>query len=195
MLIDSIKNEIYLKIYFQNITNSTEGYFNTSDEAIYSKNPNRYSLLSTLGRHHRDSDGKYTFALVYDELSLYNIWQQSNNPIHEQNVVGNFYNVSGYNPIELNIFRSDEYCTFGGLVNAQKRNLLLHGCAGSTSWFYAIGYTGKIEHTPKIPSNHTSVNIVSLWVKYNIIEPRITCFCSYSSTPISRLMIYVIILM
>lgn len=147
-------------------------------------------MLSALGRQHRDEDGKFTFALIYDEIKGYNIWQQSNNPIHEIDAGGRNYFVSGYNPIDIKANRSDPLCTFGGLVNPRFQNVLLHGCPGGTNWYFAIGYNGKTTNYPKIPSNETNVNIVSLWVKILVFKDIFSCLCNYASFFSSRLLIY-----
>lgn len=139
-------------------------------------NPKHYSILSTLGRQHRDESGKYTFALVYEEISRYNIWQQSNNPIYEINKPGGNYKVPGYNRIDIKADRVHSDCTFGGLVtDPDNGNTLLYGCPGGTNWFFSIGYTGKHSDYTLIPSNDTNVKEVSLWVKLTVFKGLLTC--------------------
>lgn len=126
---------------------------------------------------YRDFDKKFTFALVYDELQIYNICQQTNNPMNEEAQKSYNYNVTGYNPIRIS-GKVNDYCTWGGLV----LTTYIDGCPGGASWFYSIGYTGAHwQYTGYIPSNIKPVNYVTLWVKVPIPEIFNIGSCKYQN--------------
>lgn len=172
-----IKRSSYLLVFYQNITG---GYFKYSSDAKSSNYPLRYSILNEISDIHRDSDHKFTFALVYDEHNTYNIWQQSNNPLYEQidTTKHGHYNVTGYNPIDIPGFTSYSQCTWGGLlISSNPSGALIDGCPGGGDWVYAIGYTGIFWNDNgrynstfnRIPSNQLPGTVaVSLWVKVKI---------------------------
>lgn len=111
----SSRKKFYLLVFYHNILG---GYFTKySDEASYIDETYKYSILSNISDLYRDSDKKFTFALVYDELQIYNIWQQTNNPLNEEaQWPGYHYNVTGYNPIRILAGKVNDYCTWGGLL-------------------------------------------------------------------------------
>ena len=154
-----IKNELFQLVFFHNISN--RNFFDDLKQAESCDLPGRYSIIKQHGRKHRDSEGKFTFALVYEELNLYNIWQQNNNPLFEIEKPGGHYFVSGYNCSDCQAKNSD----WGGLVRSNHSNVLLDGCPGSGSWFYALGQTKEMEGWTTIPAIRQGVNYVSLWVK------------------------------
>ena len=71
-------NNVFLKVFEHK--NSPDVYFNNSLEVLNIDEENKYSILSELSDNERYTDFKYTFLLYYPEISIYNYWQQINNP-------------------------------------------------------------------------------------------------------------------
>lgn len=171
-----------MKVFYHNLLG---GNFTNKTEAKSINTKYKYSTLTEIDDEFRDYDNKFTFALVYPELNLYNIWQQTNNPLLENKKWSdnNHYKVEGYNNITILADRNSTACVWGGLTLNHSDNLI-DGCPGGYDWFFTIGYVGQEwETTDKIPSNDSKVNIVSLWVKvienkYNILQ---SCIVDYSN--------------
>ncbi|EAY08470.1 hypothetical protein TVAG_145500 [Trichomonas vaginalis G3] len=160
------------------------GVFSNKTEAKNINTKYKYSILNEINDEFRDNDRKFTFALFYPELKLYNIWQQSNNPLNEPKkwTTNNYYKVQGYRNFTTLADRKHEKCNWGGLVLSHTENLI-DGCPGGEDWYFTIGYVGRpwFSVTDKIPSNDSPVNVVSMWVKvindkYTIIQ---SCMCKY----------------
>lgn len=184
-----------MQIFYHDIRH---GAFDKVEDAKWSEDPTRYSLLSSLSREHRDKDGKFTFALLYPELKIHNIWQQSENPINIQDPYSDnihHFNVSGYNPIDIKADRNEKYCIWGGLLLSETTVSLLDGCPGGYNWYFSIGYNGQASDYPNaIPSNNKPVKIVSLWVKVSdTCAPFYKSYCSTNFYIDFRLLVAVFI--
>ncbi|EAY08473.1 gp3-related protein [Trichomonas vaginalis G3] len=165
-----IGRNIYMKVFYHNMLG---GVFANKDQAKYINSQYKYSILNEINDEFRDNDRKFTFALFYPEINLYNIWQQSNSPLNEPKkwTNNNHYKVAGYQNLTILADRQDSYCVWGGLALSHTENLI-DGCPGGKDWYFTIGYVGTEWNyvRNKIPSNDSKVNIVSLWVK--VIEDK-----------------------
>ena len=162
------------------------GFFSSKEEAKSSNSQYKYSILTEINDEFRDKDHKFTFALIYPEIKLYNIWQQSNNPLSENKkwTTNNYYYVEGYQNITILAKRNEDYCRWGGLLLSHSESLI-DGCPGGQEWFYTIGYVGRgwgpTEQNFLIPSNNDGVNIVSLWVKVIDDKYKIILSCQVNN--------------
>lgn len=171
-----------MKVFYHNLLG---GNFTNKTEAKSINTKYKYSILTEIDDEFRDYDNKFTFALVYPELNLYNIWQQTNNPLNESEKSDNniHYKVEGYNNITILADRNETQCEWGGLTLSSTDNLI-DGCPGGSTWFFTIGYVGTTWNGyPKIPSNNQGVDIVSLWVKvindkYQVMQTCNVKFCN-----------------
>lgn len=139
-----INGDVYLKIFYHNIEKG--GFFDNVTQAKYNPDQNKYSILSNITDEFRDSDGKFTFAIVYPTKGIYNIWQQSNFPLDQPKYVSGKTTttpVAGFKPIKTYANRTNVNCTWGGLTCPNYTSYLLDGCPNGPDWFFAIGYTGK----------------------------------------------------
>ena len=154
-----------MKVFYHNMLG---GVFSNKDQAKYINSQYKYSILNEINDEFRDNDRKFTFALFYPELNLYNIWQQSNSPLNERKkwTTNNHYKVEGYNNITILADRNDSACVWGGLTLSHSGSLI-DGCPGGADWYFTIGYVGEPTHfiKNKIPSNDAKVGVVSLWIK------------------------------
>ena len=156
--------------------NSIEGgFFKNKEEAKFSLNKSRYSIISKLNEISK-IDGKYEFLLEYpiSNYGKYNRWTQSNDPLLETCPRGTTQNVTGFEYSHLDFNSAD--CRFGGL-RTHPDSTLLSGQSYCNSWNFAIGATSK-EFSPSIPGNCKSIKEVNLWVRI-LTYPR-SLFCPLS---------------
>ncbi|EAX80188.1 hypothetical protein TVAG_240310 [Trichomonas vaginalis G3] len=162
-----INGEVYLKIFYHDVDKG--GFFDSVAQAKYNLDENRYSIISNITDEFRDSDGKFTFLILYPTFGRYNIWQQSNFPLQEPKFTSSREKLSpveGFNSIKTFANHSEINCTWGGLVLTNYPYYLLDGCPNGINWNFAIGYTGANTVFPdSIPADVGTTKIVSLWMK------------------------------
>jgi len=112
-------------------------------------------------------DGKYEFLLQYPELSGFNRWKQTINPILETKAGKTV--VNGYQGIHIDW--SGWY--WGGLARSTFSFSCVDGSIATGNWYYTIGTYAGSAYTPKFPgpaysnTDDIRVNEVYLWVKTN----------------------------
>ncbi|EAY10771.1 hypothetical protein TVAG_121750 [Trichomonas vaginalis G3] len=186
-----------MKIFYHNLLG---GLFANKSEAKSINTTYKYSIPTEVTDEFRDQDNKFTFALVYPEINLYNIWQQTNNPLNERPKAANnsHYYVEGYYNITILANRNETNCIWGGLLLSHTENLM-DGCPGGKDWFYTIGYVGTGWRADKqllIPSNDSGVNIVSLWVKVIDDKYKVMLTCKANNYAIfSNKLFYLVFVM
>jgi len=146
----------WMKVFYHD---STGGVFFISEiEVKRSDSTNKYSILEQIDSKYLDN-GKYEFLLEYPELTGYNRWKQTNNPVDEIEQEGK--NASGYIPISISW--SNIY--WGGLVKSKVPETYIEGSSQSQihAW-YSIGCFSK-QYSPQFPGPGIKVSRVILWVR------------------------------
>jgi hypothetical protein len=135
--------------------------FTSNEEALHSNTSDKFSRLFLLEKF-RATDGKFEFLLEYpDDLTGYNRWKQTTNPIVE--TAGNT-GVIGYEGISISW--SVNY--WGGLEYNGGVSSFIDGSVYSTSWFFAIGC--KTAWNNSIPGPNVAVSLVELWVRVDTVD-------------------------
>jgi len=157
---------VWLKIFYHD---STGGVFFTSyTEGESTNQPQKFSILKTIDDRFKYNN-KFEFLLEYPEVSGYNRWRQSLNPLYDNEVANQ--KATGYEPISISW--TGEY--WGGLVRTTLSSAsfpcLIDGSAGNERWWYAIGLISP-QFSPNIPgpsyatsSNSILLKKVKLWVR------------------------------
>ena len=158
-------NERWLKVFYHDI--STNDFFLNESEALYSTNPIKYSILSTITNKYKIRD-KYEFIIYWPLLGRYYRWRQSINPIDEDEQNKN--DAEGFHLIYP---KNNGGNKFGGLVKTTIKdieiNAFLNGMPGVSSWYYAIGmYNNALQSwkTSGYPTyaGNMETKIVSLYL-------------------------------
>lgn len=149
----------WLKIFFHNCTGSI--WFQNESEALFSNTEQKYSILGLINNEMR-INGRFEFLLEYPEIGKSNQWVQLNNPVYEiENTTSSHYNVSGYEPINIQMSNAN----WGGLVKSLSfKYSFIEGSVGHSDWFYGIGVYSPAYGPNKIPANQ-GVNYVYLWIR------------------------------
>jgi len=145
------------------------GFFSSLEEAMFSENPNKYSIFSKIGDEYK-IDGYYEFLLEYPTFDGYNRWKQSDLPWKNEEISGKSAN--GYTPINI----SWNSYNWGGLVKSRNSNhpgiTLLDGSAGSDYWFYAIGCVDPYTYNPNYPGPfYSAIRYSRLWIRIQNSSP------------------------
>lgn len=189
---------MYILVFYHN---QLSGNFNPSSPDVLSINETyKYSILGNLSNLHKDSESKYTFAIVYDEIKTYNVWKQTNMPLDEIEYLDNktLYNATGYEPVKIRANRMGTDCIFGGItVSKHKSKTYFDGCPGGDTWYFSIGYTGASwANAPKIPANSQGVTYMTMWAKIPIPQIFMIGSCKYNNYVSFRFSsLYVIIIL
>ena len=118
----------------------------------------QYSLLSNLEsfRYH----GYFEFLLEYPEITGFNRWTQSSNPVLSSNVID-------YHPVGK--LSWDEFSWGGLALSSNPPFSLIDGTPSDNSWFYAIGQFKSWEIGILAgPTQSAQISKVKLWCR---IEP------------------------
>ena len=75
-------NSLWLKVFFHDMS-TFEGFL-SEDEVKSCNSAKKYSILSELNSNMKQKNNKFEFLLEYPELGRINIWQQTNNPLNEE---------------------------------------------------------------------------------------------------------------
>ena len=172
----SIKaGNIFAKVFSQNTRGDV--YFSNNNEALSTSNSYNYSILNQLDTFF--INGKYEFYLEYPEISGYNRWSQTSNPINTTE------SIIGYTPISISW--SGNY--WKGLCASNSGSSFLDGDVGHGNWCYAIAcyYNKWINKTSSgyssFPGPYTSsglinVSLCNLYARVDdgkdLVEPTIT---------------------
>ena len=158
-------NFYWLKIFYHDCRNNN--FFNNYSEAIYSLNSKKFSILKNITDKYKINNF-FEFLLEYPEVSGYNQWKQSLNPI--DNIENSNPTALGYIPISI----SWNAWNWGGLVLSSSSSwTLLDGSVGVSNWYYSVGSYFNTHYKPYFPgpaftnSDDYRVSEVYLWVKLN----------------------------
>lgn len=122
----------------------------------------RQSVLSYLNNY-KGKNG-FEFLLEYSNLSGYNRWIQSTNPL-ETEKKSSMTKVPGYEAISI----SWNYYNWGGLAKSNSGKALLDGSIDSSNLFYAIGSTTSWNGGIPGP-NQAITGSVDLWVRVDNLK-------------------------
>ena len=143
------------------------GGFVSESEALSSKNPNRYSILSELNSALK-INGKFEFHLEYPTYKIH--WSQNDNPVSLDE--SKYTSAPG-----LYIFPSSSVGQpFGGLARSTMErgdmiNCLLDGTLGSSVWYYGVGMYNKTEggwYKIGIPGANSAEKMLTLWLRISL---------------------------
>lgn len=134
--------------FFSSVNDFSEARLNDPDDV----KSNKYSILTYWGEFLRDN--KYTLKLVYPELSITNIWSQTNDPTQiGQGVVQN------YIPIEIDSSTQG----WGGLERySGNNNTFLDGTVNHPNWYYAVGCASM--WSGGVPGPGVVTTLIELWI-------------------------------
>ena len=137
----------------------------TLDEALFSLNKNKFSLISFLGHDNMiyRYNSSYEFLLEYpdDFPGQYNWWIQSKNPL-EDIETENSVTATGYAPIEI----SWNVHSWGGLMKSIHPFSVLDGQIGTSYWNFAIGDCDNY-YPDSTPGPGVIVYHSLLWIRVN----------------------------
>lgn len=151
---------IWLRMYHHNNLSGTVMWSSISQPILEGgiDDLHKQSILYSL-ENYRNSNNQFEFLLEYSDLSGYNRWVQTSNPLKTSE------SVSGYKKIKL----SWEDNGFKGLAKSNYGKTLLDGSVGSGNWFYSIGATQVWNGG--IPGPNTSIKgSTDLWVRIDNIR-------------------------
>ena len=168
-------NKKWLLVFYHNCTG--KNYFENEEQALYSTDPNKYSILSRINSKHKIRN-KYEFIIYWQQLDSFYHWRQSTNPIYDLEKEGVFQ-VEGLEMIHPTEIKEEQY-EFGGLVKTTipdvYNNSLLNGVPGNLGWYFAIGMYQKSKqhyYNRGIPTTYDiTTQIVSLWL---CVQQNSTC--------------------
>ena len=161
----------WLLLVFHNFT-AANGFENET-EALYSQNPDKYSILSELNDALK-YNGKFEFHLEYKDYIIH--WAQNDNPLKLNETL--YDKAPG-----LHIYRNKTNGNkFSGLVRqvykiAGCNNSLLDGNSKSGGWYYAVCMYRNAETNWRdkgIPGANGLEKFMSLWVRVPIITKSIS---------------------
>lgn len=158
---------------------ATHGMFHSKEQAKYSLDPNKFSLLKRIDDSFK-IDGSFEFLLMYPNLTGQNHWRQTVNPIHAEPNQEN-----GYQEVNVS-WKSNNW---HGLAVSNLRQTYLDGSPfnGST-WFYSIGTTKYLNHVtipgPEWSAGGKDFYEVNLWIRITnyIILRKLYELCTHHST-------------
>lgn len=172
-------NKTWLLIFRHNSVKG--GFFIDSNEARFSMNPNKFSLLSRINSSFKvtndNADFFYEFILEYPELEGFNHWSQELFPSDERTETDQV----GYKELSQ-ISWSNSY--WGGLAlnEHEKESSYIDGSPLTQTWHFAIGAYKSYLIDNQFPgpcliqnSCKNSVSEVKLWMRLDNPE-LIHCF-------------------
>ena len=163
-------NSKWIKVFYHDCSN--KNFFINEDEAKYSLDPKKYSILGKIDEFHKNGS-KYEFIIYWPQLNQYFQWRQSINPVEDIEQSINAYTVKGFEPIFPSTIPPEQYdYQFAGLVKTNiidyTINSLLNGNPGIAAWHYSIGiYQNAKDYYIQngMPAGaYVTTNIVSLWL-------------------------------
>ena len=164
-------NDTWLLVFHHN---TLHGMFKSKTHAKYSLDPNKFSLLKRIDDSFK-IDGKFEFLLKYPNLTGYNHWTQTVNPIKAQPNTEN-----GYVPIEIKWDNN----FWHGLSLSNHVTSYLDGSPNADTWFYSIG-TNEYNTNEFIPGSDWVVDgkylkEVNLWIKVtnNFVARKLFQICT-----------------
>lgn len=146
-----------LQLLLDGIDNTGTVVFASESEALSCDTATKYSVLDTL-EEYRNANGEFEFLLEYPELTGYNRWKQTSNPITTEE------SVTGYDAVSITW--GDYY--WGGLCKSSSSSTFIDGAVNNSKWHYAIG--AHVAWNSGIPSTSTPVDEVYLWVRIDNLE-------------------------
>lgn len=118
----------------------------------------RQSILYNL-EEYRNSKNEFEFLLQYSDVSGYNRWIQTSNPIKTTE------SVTGYKAVKVSWTDNG----FKGLAKSNYGGTTLDGSVGSDNWWYAIGV--KNQFNGGVPAAKTvSAASTDLWVRIDNLK-------------------------
>ena len=156
------KGRRWLRLVYQNTP--SEGFLN-EDEALFSMNPSKYSILSELNDALK-YNGSFEFHLEYPAYKIH--WSQKDNPVLIYDSALNNGEVD-----DLVVFQNKtDGIRFTGLARSDvqlnnKISVFLDGTHNS-SWWYAVCMYNEVEPYWKetgIPGAKSEEKWMSLWVR------------------------------
>ena len=149
----------WLRVFHHNNLNGKELWSSVSQSNLSDgyDTVHRQSILSYLNNY-QSKDG-FEFLLEYSDLTGYNRWKQSSNPL---TITKNssMKKVPGYTPIKI----SWDSNGWAGLAKSNNGTSLLDGSVGSNENFYAIGATSTWNGGIMGPGSVTKGS-VDLWIR------------------------------
>ena len=118
---------------FEYVIESSDDYFNSTDELLSSNEKHKYSILGFIQSHKSlfQYQGRYEFKLEYPELNGYNHWSQTVFPTEAQADEEN-----GYEDIECQFTKNGWH---GLSLSTDERSYIDGSPFDPNSWFYPIG--------------------------------------------------------
>jgi len=149
--------DAYWDLVFEHIS-SNGNFFNGANYAYNCDTPYLYSSLIYMDNKYI-INGSYEFLLEYPELSGYNRWSQSNNPMYETE---SNKQATGYKAISIKW--SGRY--WGGLCKSKSSETYIDGSTlHSDVWWYSIGSKAQFQKvTNGIPGPCTRLETESCTV-------------------------------
>ena len=169
---------LWVKVFYHYNPEGRNHFINESEAQHCINDENKFSILSDIDDNFK-IHGYYEFMIEYPELEYaYNRWQQSNNPIYEDECYNStecLKTAAGFKAIETKAYSGN----WGGLVKTKYFNFgyyksapsLLNGTPGHIDWYFAIGqynnsaWTYNAKSYSNIPSNEKPVDTVLLWLR------------------------------
>ena len=159
------KERKWQKLLYHNL--KLGGGFKNEDEAQYSSDPYRYSVLKELTNRMK-YHSKFEFLLEYPTYHIH--WVQSDNPVKLKESYVGTGNVRGFKLLNP---PNEKFPGFKGLAICTNEfdhviNTFLKGELGSAGFYFAVGvyeYAVWGWGTRAIPGNGTEEQELSLWVK------------------------------
>ena len=195
MTIDHYKERLgrqWILVFYHKYESSSD-LFVSDEEALDTKQTNKYSILGKIDYHFRIK-GKYEFLLEYPKFPEdYNHWTQTKNPIHAQHDTEN-----GYRPIKV----SWTDCSWHGLsLSSSTSTTFIDGTPFAGGWFYSIGLKESwFDSIPafidlyglsELDKSKYIVHEVKLWIRINSEQSK--CYCHRKITPIVSIIISMLI--
>ena len=172
-----MSGSIWLKVFFHDMSKRVG--FKDADEVKLCNSEYKYSILSELSNKMKQANGKFEFLLEYPDLKIMNWWEQSNNPLDEEEK-GQTY-VSGYRSIYIGAPNDN----WGGLAKTTGSDAVCSLINGTPSmypgsWMFAIGmYQGMTWNGySNLPSNSAATDVVYIWVRMPTKALKTTVRCS-----------------
>ena len=151
-------NHFWQLLYYHDY--STANYWSSFEEAKNSSKKDKYSILYLLSEKYK-INGEYEFLLEYPELTGYNHWCQTSNPLEEKETDSDGkQNAAGYRAIQNSW--TEKY--FGGLVFSSRPSCLIDGSTYHWNYWYAIGLTE--DYGSGVPGpNGNVIKKSQLWIR------------------------------
>ena len=197
----SYNDSQWIVIFHHNIDKAEA--FSNEQEAIYSLNPNKYSILVEINDNNKYNFTHYEFLLYYKIEGFYWQWRQIQNPINEIEQLS-VNETSGFDLIKTNY---PNQTSFGGLAKTNLNDpndpeimTLLNGMLGVKEWYFSIGMYSNADYyvnQKTIPaySSHETKEVTFFMRIHNILVISHTCIyrTTFSLSILKMLYIFVIL--